>query len=115
MPKHIMLAMTNAREGQEDEFNDWYNDQHLHDVVKAPGIVAAQRFKIDDLQRYPGPYAFRYLAIYEIEAEDTQPTIDYIAKAIGTDAMIVSDAMSDEPAVRGVYFHPISERVTKKP
>jgi len=114
MPKHILVAMTNAVEGRDDEFNDWYTNQHLHDVVKAPGIVAAQRFVLDDTQRYKGPYAFKYLAIYEIESDDVQPVIDYIGEVIGTDAMPVSTAMADEPRVRGAYFRPISERVTKK-
>ncbi len=114
MPKHILLAMTNAVEGQEDEFNDWYNNRHLHDVVKAPGIVAAQRFVLDDTQRYSGPYPFKYVAIYEIESDEVQPVIDYIDKVIGTDAMPVSPAMSSEPRVRGAYFRPISERVLKK-
>ncbi|MGE0501660.1 MAG: hypothetical protein AB7I79_08320 [Rhizobiaceae bacterium] len=114
MPKHILVAMTNAVEGRDDEFNDWYTNQHLHDVVKAPGIVAAQRFVLDDEQRYNAPYPFKYLAIYEIESDSVQPVIDYIDKVAGTDAMPMSPAMSAEPRVRGAYFRPISERVTRK-
>lgn len=113
MPKHILLAMTNPVEGQEDEFNDWYTNRHLHDVVKAPGIVAAQRFALDDQQRYGPPYPFKYLAIYEIDSDDVQGVIDYIDKVIGSDEMPISGAMSAEPRVRGAYFRAISKRVTK--
>lgn len=113
MGKYILVAMTNPVEGREDEYNDWYNNQHLQDVVKAPGVVAAQRYVLCEKQRYPGPYSFKYLAIYEIEADDVQPVIEYIDKVAGTEAMPISSAMAAEPRVRGAYFRPISERVVK--
>jgi hypothetical protein len=47
MEKHLFVVFTNAVEGQEDIYNEWYTDVHLKDVLKVPGIVAAQRFKLD--------------------------------------------------------------------
>ena len=44
MPKkNLLLVLSNAVEGKEDEFNDWYSNVHLHDGVKVPGFVAAVR------------------------------------------------------------------------
>jgi hypothetical protein len=43
MEKHVFVVFTNAVEGQEDIYNEWYTDVHLKDVPKVPGIVAAQR------------------------------------------------------------------------
>src|SRR5438128_180143 len=113
MAKHILMAMTNPVAGREDEFNDWYSNRHIHDVMQAPGIVAAQRFVLTDLQRYEGPYPFKYMALYEIESEGVQGIIDYIGQVAGTPAMRMSDALAAVPRVRGAYFRPITARVIK--
>ncbi len=109
--RNVLAAMTNAVDGREDEFNDWYTNRHLPDVVKAPDILAAQRFVLDDQQRYAGPYFFKYLAIYEITADSVGGVIDYISQFLGTPAMPSSDALSvKEPRARGAYFRPLTHR-----
>ena len=113
MAKHVLMAMTNPVEGQEAEFNDWYTNRHIHDVMGAPGMVAAQRFVLADLQRYPGPYPFKYMALYDIEADDIGPTIDYLNRHVGTETIVESSAMADAPAVRGIYLKPITQRLSK--
>ena len=45
MAKGVLLVMTEPLPGKEDEFNDWYSNVHLHELVKVPGIAAAQRFE----------------------------------------------------------------------
>jgi hypothetical protein len=37
-------------------YNEWYTDVLLKDVLKVPGIVAAQRFKMSDVQRDAPPF-----------------------------------------------------------
>jgi len=69
MEKHLFVGFTNPVEGEEDAFNAWYSDVHLKDVLKVPGIVAAQRFKLSDVQRDKPPFPWRYLALYEIETD----------------------------------------------
>jgi hypothetical protein len=32
MERYTFLVLTNAVEGTDDEFNDWYNNQHLKDL-----------------------------------------------------------------------------------
>lgn len=41
MNKTLMLVFSNALEGQDEAFNEWYDTQHLPDVVDCPGVVAA--------------------------------------------------------------------------
>src|SRR4051794_12334159 len=42
----IFIVMTDAYEGQEDEFNDWYTNIHCHDTMRFKGSVAVQRWKL---------------------------------------------------------------------
>lgn len=111
MSRYIMLAMTNAVPGREEEFNDWYTNEHLREVAQAPGIRAAQRFELASTQRYIGEYPFHYLAIYEIETDDLQATVDYLNEHVGTERVPVRhELLTDEPEIRGLYFTPISDR-----
>ena len=48
MTKCNFVILSNPVAGREDEFNEWYTKQHLDDVLKVPGFVAAQRFTAQD-------------------------------------------------------------------
>ena len=41
MGRYMFLGLTNATEGRDDEFNDWYDNRHLPDVLAVEGFVAA--------------------------------------------------------------------------
>ncbi|HEX5368346.1 MAG TPA: hypothetical protein VFY10_02925, partial [Dehalococcoidia bacterium] len=61
----------------DDEYNLWYNDFHIRQILKLPGFVAVTRYKLSRVQTewYPPmsqvpewPYGrHSYLAIYEID------------------------------------------------
>ncbi len=108
MSKHILLVLTRAVEGKEGEFNEWYSDTHLRDVLGVDGFVAAQRFELArDQMGEPGPYP--YLAIYEIESEDVSKALTALAGA--SSSMVLSDAMDMQNIAYWAYS-PITERVT---
>src|SRR3954452_9573210 len=75
MAKHVFVVLTNPVEGKEDTYNDWYTNVHLGDVLKVPGIVAARRFKMSDVQRGEPPFPWRYLGLYEIDTDDLTHTL----------------------------------------
>ena len=70
MAKYHLIVMTNPVEGKEQEFNDWYDNQHIRDVLAVPGIVSAQRLKAADSQLGNRSSPYRYLAVYEVEVEN---------------------------------------------
>ena len=49
MAKHHLLAFPNPVAGREDEFNRWYDGQHLPDMLAVPGFVSGQRFALTDV------------------------------------------------------------------
>ena len=108
MAKHILLVLTNPVEGRGDEFNEWYSDTHLADVLGVDGFAAAQRFELaKDQLGEPGPY--RYLAIYEVDADDMGKALAALTEA--TSSMVLSDAMDMQNMATWAYS-PITERVT---
>lgn len=72
MARYIMMTFSNAVEGREDEFNKWYDEVHIAELLSVPGILAAQRF--EQAPGVPGGPA-RHLALYEIETENLEQTL----------------------------------------
>lgn len=88
MAKYCLIVVTNPVAGREDEYNNWYTNQHLPDVLKVPGFVAAKRYKITDVSALPG----KYVALYEMETDDPQAVLAELAKRANTPEMMMSDA-----------------------
>ncbi|GAA5065270.1 hypothetical protein [Nocardia callitridis] len=70
MPDAKMLVFSNATEGQDATFNEWYDTVHLADVLSVPGVVGGQRFELVP-NSLPGQEApeHRYLAVYDLDAD----------------------------------------------
>lgn len=107
MEKRMLLVFTNAVEGQAEAFNDWYDNVHLPDVLKIPGIKSAIRFKLGDVQRMDPPYRYEYCAIYELDTDDVASIVAELKKRPGTEQMKMSTAMV--PEREALFFEKISE------
>jgi hypothetical protein len=113
MAKYTFVVLTNPVSGKEDEYNKWYNGQHIPDILNIPGFVAAQRFSLADHQMGGGPAKHKYLALYEIETDDLAATINELRQRQGTPEIVPSDAI-DMKDVVAVYFQPVAEKVMAK-
>ena len=105
MARHMLVVLTNAAEGRDEEFNRWYNDVHLGDVLGIEGFVAAQRFELEEMDG--GKPSHRYLALYEIETDDVKAVTARLMASSGS--MVLSDALVDPTALVAT---PITERRT---
>lgn len=90
------IVLTTPVPGREDEYNHWYDNAHVPDLLRIPGVISAQRFRIATVQRSPGPFDFDYLAIYTFDSDDAQAIMDEIASRYDTDLMRMSDVMKSE-------------------
>lgn len=113
MAKYTFVVLTNATEGKDAEFNEWYNKQHIPDVLNIPGIVAAQRFKLAPAQMGDPNKPHRYLALYEIETDDLAGVLKDMQSRGGTADMVMSDSI-DLKRVAAYIFEPAAEKVLAK-
>lgn len=67
MSSVILVTSVDIDAGAEDDFDRWYNQTHLPEVLDCPGFISARRYECTDGQP-------RYLAIYELENEDALST-----------------------------------------
>ena len=113
MTRHVLLVLSNAANGRDDEFNDWYTNVHLPDVLAVDGFVAAQRFRLADAQLQPDrPAPHRYLAVYDIEADDPSAPLQALLSGVMSGAIPLSDTL-DLATLTTFAFTPITDLVTK--
>jgi hypothetical protein len=111
MAKHLLIALTNSVDGRDDEFNEWYTNDQLPQVVALDGFAAAQRFRlIPDEISEGAPY--RYLAIYELDDNGHETAKASLTKSRSA-GMTVSPAF-DRSSVAAWYFEAISDRVSEE-
>ena len=108
MKKFISIALTNPAEGREADYNAWYEEQHVFDVLAIPGIQSAQRFRLSEKSRQQ--LGYRYMALYEIESDNIENIHQAIAERAGTDAMPRSDAVGTDRLF--LDYEVISPRIT---
>jgi hypothetical protein len=110
MARYSYVVLTRAKHGRETEFDRWYDERHLDDVVRVPGVVGAQRFNVihQSVSALDAPQ-WRSLAIYEIDADDPQAVLKAISAVSGTELMPLSDALSRDGILQ-VVGEPTSQR-----
>lgn len=101
MARYKLVVMSRPTEGREDEYNDWYQNFHLQQMVALPGFVSAQRFRFSrDLGERT---TFPYMALYEIDTDDIDAVVRAIESSSGTEALMVSGAIDTASAYVAIY------------
>jgi hypothetical protein len=72
MPRFLQLVQTAPVVAAEAEFNRWYDEVHVREVLTMPGFLTGQRFRLLGDDPAPQP---RYLAAYEVESDDIAATL----------------------------------------
>ena len=113
--KTLYLVFGNPAAGKEAEFNEWYDNVDVPEVLATPGMLTAQRFELRDSEMTgaeggpPAP-AHRYLTVYEMEG-DVDATMAKIGDAVQSGAMHMSDSL-DMGGVAMSFWTPRGPKVS---
>lgn len=66
--KNIVLVLTEPTPGKLDEFNEYYENLHLDEVLATTGWDTAKRFELVD--EAGGKCPLKHLAVYEVATDD---------------------------------------------
>jgi len=70
MTKYLLFAFSDCKDpAKEKEFNDWYDNMHMPDMLNTPGLVKASRWMSADKKENE---VRKYLAMYELETDDVE-------------------------------------------
>lgn len=100
---HLLVALTNELDGREEDFDEWYWNQHMPDGLRLPGCYAGRRYLLSP----DGVGQYRHLAIYQFDVKDIGDTIDALAARAGTAEMPFTDALS--PVFAAWFVKPVGD------
>jgi hypothetical protein len=63
MAKGLLLASMNFKNAAEDEFNKWYNEEHIPMLSAVSGVLCARRFRATDSP-------LKYVALHHVAAPE---------------------------------------------
>ncbi len=106
MARYKWLVFTNCAAGADAEFNRWYSETHIPDLLRIPGVVKVSRGKVGEtqivrlesgelIQAGPDTIPFRYLAVYEFDTTDAKGILDEVRRRANTPEMVISPLLTD--------------------
>ena len=94
--KFIQIVFSNPAEGKDDEFNEWYDNVHIPELLAVPGMLSAQRYDLRDAEIYRmeggAQPEHRYLLIYEMEG-DVNAIMQKIQESVATGEINMADCL----------------------
>ncbi|HET6526362.1 hypothetical protein [Sphingopyxis sp.] len=105
------LVLSNPTEGGAEEYNRWYSRRHITDVLlQVEGVRSVQRFGLGEHQRRKPPYAFQFMALYEVERDAAEHVFAELEKRSGTEVMPISDTFDRNHIA--LVFDPVTPKLT---
>ena len=74
-PTALLVVDIRVAPEREDEFNRWYDEEHIPEKRSSPGFWSARRYKHSS-----EPH--RYLAVYEVDDADTVTNPAYMTQTM---------------------------------
>lgn len=109
MPRAVLLALSDAvDESNAAEFNRWWSDIHLPEIVELPGFVSGRRFKLSSAQVKPDDRVGagqRFLAVIELDCDDLEGAMKTLAESVS--GFQPTDTLQRDPPPIGVLFEEI--------
>ncbi|MFV2175848.1 hypothetical protein ACFHW2_35535 [Actinomadura sp. LOL_016] len=100
--KSILHVMTRPASPEvTDEYNRWYEDAHMPEVVALEGFVSARRYG-------PTKDGDPYVAVYEIEGDATE-AMKRLNQAMGDGSVSLSDKVQMDPPPQMHVFELVKE------
>ncbi|MBF6145994.1 DUF4286 family protein [Nocardia nova] len=98
-----MLVFSTPREGMDDEYNTWYNDVHIPELLQIEGIRSCSRYRAPQLEGQGATH--RYLAVYEIDG-DAEAVLEQLRANSAEGRSTLSPAI-DPKATQITFWEPL--------
>lgn len=106
MAFYLLQVSSRAIDGRDDDYDQWYGDVHVGEVLGVPGFKACQRYK--KLGTDHASFS-EFVAMYEVETDNPVGLLGALNAAAAD--MRMTDAI-DIPSVRFEFLFPHGDRET---
>jgi hypothetical protein len=101
MPHYVLAVTSAAAQGRDDDYNDWYDTYHFKEMLEIPGIVGGRRLQVSPMSPHQPPA--RYLAEYDIEADDPATVMAEMNRRVQGGEMRMTDSLDVSQVQIWVY------------
>jgi hypothetical protein len=103
------MVLASPAEGRVQDFEKWFNEVHIPDVVKVPGFLSGQLFKFH--RALDGVFPTQYVAVYHVETDDLEGMFAELDRREKSGEMTFegSDAINMK-SMLGAFFVPVGQR-----
>lgn len=91
--RYIVQASAKCHPGREDDYDKWYEETHMRDVLGVDGFLSCERYRAIDLQSGD---AAEFVAEYEVETDNPGALLQSLYEASAR--MVISDALDPATA-----------------
>jgi hypothetical protein len=109
MPRYRLIMLSRAMPGRDEDYERWYDDTHIPEMLQVPGFVAAQRFRI--VKNIVGQTDFPYCTIYEMEGDSPDAVTGAMFGAMQSGKVSMSDT-TDPQGSQGFIVEEVRDRAT---
>ena len=110
MRKFKLVVLSNPTDGQDKEYNDWYTNTHLGEILQIPGFKGAKRYKVAARSTPLNPPPKQsYLALYEMETDDPEATLAELRRRSSA-GMLKSTNSMDRTVTSSILYELIAEK-----
>ena len=102
---YAVMVFSRPLAGKDSDFNDWYEQEHLPDMLAIPGFTAAQRF-VTVKTGTPTSTLPPYLALYDVATRNLDATNAEVGRRMTNGSLRKGDAI-DYPGIVTVIFAPL--------
>lgn len=96
-----MIIMSRPVEGRDAQYNAWYQDVHLEQMLALKGFKSVQRFR--HVQTLGERKSYPYAAIYEIETRDLDAVMKDLYSEAGSGRLLVDASLDRSDIYAAVY------------
>ena len=106
MGKYVMIVQSRAKPGREEEYNRWYDTQHIPDLCSVPGVKSGRRYEATPISI--GAPGLPILTIYELDADNPASVLAEIGKRSADGTIRRTDTLDAEASIMWFYANPQS-------
>jgi hypothetical protein len=92
----IQVVFSNPVPGREDQFNEWYDNVHIPELLAVPGMVSATRYALHEAAIYHVKGGVvpehKYMCVYELEG-DVDEIMGKIRQRVASGELHMSDSL----------------------
>lgn len=98
------VVLSNAVPGRAGELRAWYDEVHLPDARRIPGVVTARLYEKTSVEGMP-PAAHAFMAVYELDTDPATVWAEF-ERRIAEGVMTMTDALDSSGTSFTVWTSP---------